>query len=246
MPRFFIAGTNIAGGMAIMRGRDAEHVHVLRLRPGDDVILCDTEGSDYKCRIVRSDKEEVEAEVLEVRPCTAEPSVKVSVLCGLPKGSDKTDYIIQKSVEAGAFEICFFSSDRCVAKLDEGGRAKKLERWTRISEEAAKQSGRGIIPAVRWIGDFTEALNQSYRKDLALFMYETGDRERLNDVIEGAGELHTVAVITGPEGGFAGFEADLAKVTGCRICSMGERILRCETAPVVALSAVMYATGNLS
>lgn len=245
MPRFFIAGTNIAGGMAIMRGRDAEHIHVLRLRPGDDVVLCDTQGSDYRCRIVRSTKEEVEAEVIEVRPCIAEPSVKISVLCGLPKGSDKTDYIIQKSVEAGADEICFFSCDRCVAKLDDGGRDKKLERWNRISEEAAKQSGRGMIPPVRWIGDFTECLNLAHQKELALFMYETGDRESLNAVLGSSAGVKTVAVITGPEGGFAEFEADLAKITGCRICSMGERILRCETAPVVALSAVMYATGNL-
>ena len=245
MARFFIAGTNIINGMAIMKGRDAEHVHVLRLRPGDDVILCDTKGSDYKCRIVKAQKDEVEAEVIEVTPCISEPSVKVSVLCGLPKGSDKTDYIIQKCVEAGANEICFFTSDRCVAKLDEGGRDKKLERWNRISEEAAKQSGRGIIPKVRWIGSFTDCLNESIKKDLSLFMYETGERESLNSVLDSAKDLNTVAVITGPEGGFAKFEADLAKVTGCHICSMGERILRCETAPVVAVSAVMYATGNL-
>ena len=245
MPRFFIAGTNIMGGMAIMKGRDAEHVHVLRLRPGDDVILCDTEGSDYKCRIVKSTKEEVEAEIIEVTPCKSEPSVHVSVMCGLPKGSDKTDYIIQKSVEAGAYEICFFNCDRCVAKLDEGGRDKKLERWNRISEEAAKQSGRGIIPKVRWIGDFTDCLNEVHQKDLALFMYETGERESLSTVMDSCGKPFSISVVTGPEGGFAQFEADLARITGCRICSMGERILRCETAPVVALSAVMYATGNL-
>ena len=245
MPRFFIAGTNILGGTAIMTGRDAEHVHVLRLRPGDDVILCDTEGSDYKCRIVKATKEEVEAEVIEVTPCKSEPSVKASVLCGLPKGSDKTDYIIQKSVEAGAFEICFFSSDRCVARLDEGGRAKKLERWNRISEEAAKQSGRGIIPEVRWIGDFTQCLDTAIKKYLSLFMYETGERESLDSALKGCREIKTAAIITGPEGGFAQFEADLAKVIGCRICSMGERILRCETAPIVALSALMFASGNL-
>lgn len=228
-----------------MKGRDAEHVHVLRLRPGDDVILCDTEGSDYKCRIVRSSKSEVEAEVLEVTPCISEPTVKVSVMCGLPKGSDKTDYIIQKSVEAGADEICFFSSDRCVAKIDEDGRGKKLERWTRISEEAAKQSGRGIIPEVKWIGNFTDCLNLAHQKDISLFMYETGERESLNTVLDSSDVFKTAAVITGPEGGFAQFEADLARITGCHLCSMGERILRCETAPVVALSAIMYATGNL-
>ena len=245
MPRFFIAGTNLQGGTAIMRGRDAEHVHVLRLRPGDDVILCDTEGSDYKCRIVKASREEVEAEVLEVTPCISEPSIRVSVLCGLPTGSDKPDSILQKSVEAGAFEICFFSSDRCVAKLDEGGREKKLERWKRISEEAAKQSGRGMIPEVRWIGEFTQCLDTAIKKDLSLFLYETGERESLDTALAGCKEKQTAAIITGSEGGFAPFEADLARIIGCHICSMGERILRCETAPIVALSALMFASGNL-
>ena len=171
MPRFFMAGTNIKGGMAIMTGRDAEHVHVLRLRPGEDMIICDGQGTDYKCRLVKADKEQVEAEVVEVVRCPAEPTVKVTVLCGLPKG-DKTDYIIQKSVEAGAYEILFFQSSRCVAKPDKP--EKKLERWQRIAEEAAMQSGRGIIPQVGWAGDFTAMLDIAVKKDLGLFMYETG------------------------------------------------------------------------
>ena len=104
MARFFMAGTNIAGGMAVMRGRDAEHVRVLRLRPGEDMIICDGKGTDYKCRLVKADKEQVEAEVIEVVRCPAEPSVKVSILCALPKG-DKTDYIIQKCVEIGRAHV---------------------------------------------------------------------------------------------------------------------------------------------
>ncbi len=243
MARFFMAGTNIKGGMAIMTGRDAEHVRVLRLRPGEDVILCDGKGTDYKCRLVMAEKEQVAAEVLEVVPCTAEPTVKVSILCGLPKG-DKTDYIIQKSVEAGAEEIFFFQSARCVARPDKP--EKKLERWQRIAEEAAKQSGRGIIPQVGWAGDLAGALDVAVKKDLGLFMYETGEREPLDRVLEEARGLGSAAVITGPEGGFEKFEADLARIAGLRVCSMGERILRCETAPVVALTAIMYATGNLS
>ena len=243
MPRFFMAGTNIMGGMAIMKGRDAEHVRVLRLRPGEDMVICDGEGTDYKCRLVKADKEQVEAEVIEVVRCPAEPSVKVTVLCGLPKG-DKTDYIIQKCVEAGAGEIMFFNSDRCVAKPENP--EKKLERWQRIAEEAAKQSGRGIIPAVSWAGEYADALNVANQKDLKLFMYETGEREALNDVLSAYPDAKTAAIVTGPEGGFAPFEADLARIVGLHICSMGERILRCETAPVVALTAVMYATGNLS
>ncbi|MBQ6466243.1 MAG: 16S rRNA (uracil(1498)-N(3))-methyltransferase [Oscillospiraceae bacterium] len=228
--------------MAILKGRDAEHVRVLRLRPGEDVILCDGQGTDYKCRLVYADKEQAEAEILEVVPCSAEPSVKVTVLCGLPKG-DKTDYIIQKCVEAGASEIAFFLSDRCVARPGEP--EKKLERWQRIAEEAAKQSGRGIIPQVSWAGDFAGALDAAIKTELPLFMYETGEREALNAVLEANKEVKTAAIVTGPEGGFAEFEAKLAKIAGLRVCSMGERILRCETAPVVAVSALMYATGNL-
>ena len=243
MPRFFMAGTNILGGMAIMRGRDAEHVHVLRMRPGEDMIICDGQGTDYKCRLVRADKEQVEAEVIEVVRCPAEPNIKVTVLCGLPKG-DKTDYIIQKCVEAGAYEIKFFFSSRCIAKL--GNEEKKLERWQRISAEAAKQSGRGIIPQVGWAGELADAFDTAVKKDVGLFMYETGEREALNDVLEANRTAGTAAIITGPEGGFAPFEAELAKIVGLHICSMGERILRCETAPVVALTAAMYATGNLA
>ena len=243
MPRFFMAGSNILGGMAIMKGRDAEHVKVLRMRPGEDMIICDGQGTDYRCRLVSADKEQVEAEVIEVVRCPAEPSVKVTVLCGLPKG-DKTDYIIQKCVEAGAYEIMFFSSKRCIARAD--NLEKKLERWQRISEEAAKQSGRGIIPQVSWAGDFTAVLDTAVKKDLGLFMYETGEREALNTVLDANKQIETAAIITGPEGGFEEFEAKLAKVCGLHICSMGERILRCETAPVVALTAAMYATGNLS
>ena len=243
MPRFFMAGTNIAGGMAIIRGRDAEHVRVLRLKPGEDLIICDAQGTDYKCRLVSADKEQVEADVIEVVPCPAEPSVEVSVLCGLPKG-DKTDYIIQKCVEAGAHDIAFFNSNRCVARPENP--EKKLERWQRIAEEAAKQSGRGIIPAVSWAGEFADALNIANQKELKLFLYETGEREGLDSVLEANKTAKTVALVTGPEGGFAPFEADLARIVGLHLCSMGERILRCETAPVVATTAVMYATGNLS
>ena len=181
--------------------------------------------------------------MLEVVPCPAEPTVKTTLLCGLPKG-DRVDYIIQKGVEAGAYEILFFNCERCVARPENP--EKKLERWQRIAEEAAKQSGRGIIPQVGWAGDFAQALDAAVKKDLGLFMYETGEREALNAVLEENKTVATAAIITGPEGGFAEFEAKLAKVCGLHVCSMGERILRCETAPIVALTALMYATGNLA
>ncbi len=243
MARFFMAGTNINGARAVIRGRDADHIKVLRIRPGEDIIICDGEGTDYKCRLVYSDGEQAEADVLEVVPCQAEPSAKVTLLCGLPKG-DRVDYIIQKGVEAGAFEILFFNCDRCVARPETP--EKKLARWQRISEEAAKQSGRGIIPLVGWAGEFAQVLDIAVKKEVGLFMYETGERESLNDVLDRNRSMKTAAIITGPEGGFAEFEAKLASLCGLHVCSMGKRILRCETAPIVALTAAMYATGNLS
>ncbi|MBR5094905.1 MAG: 16S rRNA (uracil(1498)-N(3))-methyltransferase [Oscillospiraceae bacterium] len=242
MARFFMAGTNLAGGTAIIRGRDAEHVRVLRLKPGEDVVICDGEGTDYKCRLVMADREQAQVEVVEVVPCPAEPALKVTVLCGLPKG-DKTEYIIQKCVEAGATEIGFFLAQRCVARPD--APEKKLERWQRISEEAAKQSGRGIIPRVSWVGELADALDAAVHRDLGILLYETGPREGLDKVLEANKGVGSLALITGPEGGFAPFEVDLARICGLHICSMGERILRCETAPVVALTAAMYASGAL-
>ena len=242
MARFFIAGTNFPNGRAIIRGRDADHIRVLRLRAGDDIVICDGAGHDYKCRLVRSDKDEAEAEIIEVTQCAAEPTVSVRVLCGLPKG-DKTDYIIQKCVEAGAHEICFFRSERVVQRTE--GITKKLERWNRISEEAAKQSGRGIIPEVRWLDTYVEALDAAKQQEAAFFMYETGEREGMRAALKGAEKLGSAAIITGPEGGFEPYEADMARKVGMHICAMGARILRCETAPVVALTALMYESGNL-
>ena len=115
----------------------------------------------------------------------------MTVLCGLPKG-DRTDYIIQKCVEAGASEIAFFNCERCVARPETP--EKKLERWQRIAEEAAKQSGRGIIPSVSWAGEFADALNIANQKELKLFLYETGEREGLDAVLEANKTAKTVAL----------------------------------------------------
>lgn len=200
-------------------------------------------GRDYKCRLVQTLEHEAEAEVIEVVPCKAEPTVRTTVFAGLPKG-ERSDFLVQKCTEAGAAEIVFFSCTRCVAKAV--NMEKKLERWQRIAEEAAKQSGRGIIPQVRYEADFVAVLNGALHTDLPLFMYETGERETIRDAIEHTAQpIASAAIITGPEGGFAEFEADMARKLGMHICSMGERILRCETAPVVALTALMYGTGNL-
>ena len=147
MARFFMAGTNLSGGRAVIRGQDAEHIRVLRLRAGEDLIICDGKGTDYRCRLVRSAAGEAEAEVIEVTPCRAEPNVAVRVFAGYPKG-ERAELLVQKCVEAGASEIDFFDCERCIARPDGRSMAKKLERLARVSESAAQQSARGIIPRV--------------------------------------------------------------------------------------------------
>ena len=192
MARFFIAGTNFPNGRAIIRGRDADHIRVLRLRAGDDIVICDGAGRDYKCRLVQTLEHEAEAEVIEVVPCKAEPTVRTTVFAGLPKG-ERSDFLVQKCTEAGASEIVFFSCTRCVAKA--ANIEKKVERWQRIAEEAAKQSGRGIIPQVRYTADYVSVLNDALHTDLPLFMYETGERETIRDAIEHAAQpvVHVTA-----------------------------------------------------
>ena len=245
MARFFMFGTNLDGGRAYIRGRDAEHVRVLRLRPGEELVICDGKGKDYRCRYITSTRDEVEAEVVEVVPCKGEPDVDVTVYAGLPKG-ERADFLIQKCVEAGAKRIVFFDCERCVARPDGRSMDKKLERFNRISQSAAEQSGRGMIPQVDYIHDYVEMLDSAMKADVRLFMYETGDdRVPMKEAIEGAGDFKSASVITGPEGGFSLAEARLARGAGATLCSMGERIFRCETAPEVAVTAIMYAKGEL-
>lgn len=245
MPRFFMSGTNVANGVALITGSDADHIKVLRLKVGDKLIICDGDRTDHHCTIKSLSPGQVEAEVFESVPCPAEPDVHCIILAGLPKQGERSDYIVQKCTESGASEIVFFVSKRCVSRPDEKGLEKKVQRWQRIAEEAAKQSGRGIIPQVRAVGSFAEALDIAVKTELPLFMYETGERVELRDAIESAGDISSAAIITGPEGGFEPFEAQLAAAAGIRLCAMGPRILRCETAPVAALTALMYATGNM-
>ena len=242
MPRFFIPCEESFAGSIRITGRDAEHIKVLRLRIGEELTVCDGRGTDYHCRLIRSDGYEAEAEIVSVSPCPAEASVFTTVYCGLLKG-DKTDYIIQKSVEAGASAIVFFDSERVIQRTD--GVCKKLDRWNRIAEEAAKQCGRGMIPAVRWLESFDAMLNEAAKAEASFFLYETGERKALSAALIGSDTLRSASVITGPEGGFEPCEAEKAKSLGMHVCSMGARILRCETAPVVALTALMLTSGNL-
>ena len=246
MHHFFVTPEQVKEENIWITGSDVNHIkNVLRMKLGEELEISDGNNKKYLCEIASMSSDEVVALIKEELAVDTELPSKIYLFQGIPK-SDKMELIVQKAVELGVYEIIPVATKRAVVKLDDKKAGKKVERWQRIAEEAAKQSGRGIIPQVSWAGDFTNVLDIAVKKDLALFMYETGEREALDAVLGANANASTAAIITGPEGGFAKFEADLARACGLHICSMGERILRCETAPVVALTAMMYATGNLS
>ena len=237
--------TEIADGTAVLRGTDAHHLaRVMRARMGDTVILCDGSAVEYTATITGFGPETVEFSVEQGYPSAAEPSVEVTLLAGYPK-QDKLEQIIKHGVELGAAHVVPFFSRYCVAapKKEE----QKNERYNRIALEAAKQCGRGILPTVELpLPDFNAVCDRFKDYDLVLFFYECGGvslREVFNK--EPGNRAKRIAVVTGSEGGFAAEEAARAAECGAVTVGLGPRILRCETAPLAVLAAVMTLTGNL-
>ena len=241
MTRFFAAPSSITGNMIQLSAEDAAHIRSLRLRPAELFIVCDGEGADYVCRLGGRGGGPT-AEIVEKRLSLGEPSVACDVYIALAKG-DRLDYAVQKSIELGARGITLFPSERCVAVP--GDMTKKTARLQRIALETAKQCGRGRVPEVAMAESFAVAVEQAGRAELPLFLYECEEKTHLKQILDESAALSTVAIVTGPEGGFEPHEAELAKSAGMRTVTLGPRILRCETAPAAALAAVMYHTGNL-
>lgn len=232
----------LADGQAALTGSDAHHLaNVMRARIGEEVVLCGPDGLEYTGTVTAITPGRVEFSVSEGAPSKAEPHVAVTLFVGYPK-QGKLDEIIRHSVELGVQEIVPFFSRYCVAtpKKEDA----KNERYNRIAAEAAKQAGRAQIPHVEMpLENFSavcEALNQY---DKALFFYEGGGAP-LRELLA-PGSVQTLALITGSEGGFSTEEAAAAASAGAVTVGLGPRILRCETAPLTALTAAMLLTGNL-
>ena len=244
MARFFIAASNIFGGIATLNAGDLDHLRALRIRRGESFTVCDGAGKDYTCRLTKLDSDGAEAEIVDSGPSAGEPSVFCAVFAAYSKG-DKLETVVQKTVELGASEIVLFPSARCVSKPETLAVVHKTSRLQKIAEEAAKQSGRGKIPWVTAASSFENAVVSASKSELPLFLYEEEKQLGLKALLESAGEFRTVSVMTGPEGGFEPEEAAFAAEYGMKTVTVGPRILRCETAPLAALAAVMYATGNM-
>lgn len=244
MPKFFIETGNFESDTLLIEGEDAVHIgKVLRMKAGDSLIVSDCKGYDYSCIITELNSGAVTLKINERRASEAEPSVSVTLFQGLPKG-DKMDTIVQKSVELGVTQIVPVITKRSVSRPDAKSLLKKAERWNKIAAEAAKQSGRGILPTVREAVDFTAALEMINKLDIAVMLYEHNGGT-LGSIFNGKVKSGSIGIMVGPEGGFDDNEVEYARIHDILTAGMGPRILRTETAPICALSVIMFATGNI-
>lgn len=242
MTRFFVSAEEMQSDRVVLTGENAAHAKVLRLKTGENILLCDGMGNECKCTVTEIGAGEICVSVDTRRAAASEPKVDVRIFMAFSK-ADKLEHVIQKATELGACQIVAFPSSRCVSRPDEKSLSKKLERWQKIAASAAEQSGRGRIPQVLVADNYKAALEMAAKSDLKILFYENEQSTTLRMALEQA-PFTTVSLLTGPEGGLEEREVELARQAGLQICTLGSRILRCETAPLCALSAVMYATGE--
>lgn len=242
MPRFFIADGSLtpASRTATLLGEDARHLSLsLRMRTGDEILLSDGAGLEYRARLASLSPTEVTAEILSCHPSATELPTRVELYMGYPKG-DKLELVIEKAVELGAAAVTPFLSSFCVRRPAAEKTARLTERYRRIAHAAAGQCGRAVLPEVREPLSFEAMLAAATSAELTLFCYEGEGTLPIPEVLAAHPAPASVAVIIGSEGGFSPEEAAAAVRAGCISTGLGKRILRCETAPIVALSCLAY------
>lgn len=239
MPRFFIGADQITENTATVLGDDARHIaRSLRLAVGDTVTLC-SEGYDLSARLTKIRDEECEAEIISREKSLCEPPSEITLFMAYPKG-DKLELVVQKAVELGASRIVPFESSRCIKRPPQEKSEKITARLSKIAAEAAKQCGRGIIPTVLGPISFTALCGRIKSEGKVLFCYEKPGCASIKEVLDNTPTADRLAVVIGSEGGFSEEEADRLVSEGAVAVTLGKRILRCETAPIFALSAICY------
>ncbi|WP_040948356.1 16S rRNA (uracil(1498)-N(3))-methyltransferase [Gorillibacterium massiliense] len=251
MQRYFIPESQFGADRVLITGDDAHHLlRVMRAESGDEVIVSDGKGKDALVRITVIGKNEAEGEIVDALPVSGEPAVDVWVAQSLPKG-DKLETVIQKGTEVGALRFLPFLSERTVVQYDEKKEAKRLDRWREIAKEAAEQAHRSVIPEVEAPLSWKELLKLIPETDLALICYEKESGQQLRAVMSGTKERLSgkgkprILIAIGPEGGFTEKEVAEAEAAGCRSVGLGSRILRTETAALVALACILYEFGEM-
>ena len=242
MHRFFIP--QLYNEEMTITGVDAKHIgKVLRMQPGDKLQIVSDDGVSALAEVAAITESTVTVRCLEKLAESHEPAVKITLAQGLAKG-EKMDFIIQKAVELGAYSIVPVAMEHSVVRLDGSKADKKVERWQKIAEAAAKQSKRDIIPQVQDVQTMKEMLANNDCKT-KIIAYECEDRMSLKTALREAGQMEDLLLIIGPEGGISEGELVKAREAGAVPVSLGRRILRAETAVLVAMSAIFYETGDL-
>lgn len=243
MPKFFINKNQIDGDIITIIGDDAHHIsRSLRMAVGEYITACDNDAIEYECALEQFSDNEVKARITRSFRSVSELPIRVHLYQALPKG-EKLDFIVQKAVECGAFDITPFESERCVVKLKLEAEARKTERRNKIALEAAKQCGRGIIPVVNPTVSFSGMIESARRSDAVLFCYEGQDTDPMGRVLRNltaSKQISDISIIIGSEGGFSPSEVSTALESGFISVGLGNRILRAETAAVFALSCAVY------
>lgn len=249
MPKFFVTDDCINNNEIKIIGKDVNHIkNVLRKKIGDKLTICNAElSTDYLCEIKKIEEEKIKCNIIKKLETNSESNIKVTIFQGLPK-SDKMELVIQKAVELGVYDITPVEMKRCVVKLTNKDKAKKIQRWQKISEVAAKQSGRNIIPKINDIISVKNICNLCQEYDIVLIAYENEKQNKLKYELEklksSKTEKFKIAILIGPEGGIDETEINLLKDNGAKIVTLGNRILRTETVALNVLSIIMYEFEN--
>ena len=244
MPRFFVKNEQVKGTSIEILGEDVKHIkNVLRKQIGDNIEICDqdTEKS-YICKIEKIENESILTSIVEELQ-SYDDKIKVDIYQGLPK-ADKMELIIQKSVELGVNAIIPVEMKRCVVKIDSKDESKKITRWQKIAESAAKQSVRNTIPEIKNIVNVEKIIQLIKEYDCVIVAYENEKsntiKSELLRIKENVHDKIKIAVVIGPEGGLEEKDVELLKQNGAKIVTLGNRILRTETVALNVLSVIMY------
>lgn len=241
MYQFFVPSENIQGNRIVITGDDVNHIkNVLRMKVGEEIAVSNGEdGKEYRCGIA-SIGDEIVCTLRFIKEDGVELPTKITLFQGLPK-ADKMEFIIQKAVELGAYEVVPVSMARSIVKLDDKKQKTKITRWQSISEAAAKQSKRSIIPQIQPVMTMKQALSYAKEMDMLFVPYELADdMEKTRELFEEVKPGQHIGFFIGPEGGFDEAEIQLALDSGAQPITLGKRILRTETAGMTVLSILMY------
>lgn len=243
MPKFFVKSNQIEYNRINLIGEDVKHIsNVLRKQVDDEINICNIDTSEnFLCKIVKISKENILLEIVKQIKSEAEPDIEITIFQGLPK-AEKMEFIIQKCTELGAKYFVPVEMERCIVKLDSKTKKKKLERWQKISETAAKQSRRDIVPKVENPINLKNLLNLIEKYDIVLLAYENEQSNTLKNELRNIKNKDNlkVGVIIGPEGGIDVQEVEAMVKAGAKTITLGKRILRTETAGMAITSIILY------